>query len=125
MRMLFDDKVSSQKKSSYQVKVAGEWNQFMDKMNMGFFDNNKMYVKSMADYRMRNIARPTPDSHPFSDMSRHKFTPTVPNIKTKLKKTTNKASSQLDSKDLTLNKNKNNQISQPELPRDQSVTSLF
>ena len=69
-RFLLNEKVSSQKKSEYHGRVTTDWKDFTTTMNKGFFDNNKMYIKSMADYRMRNKHQPTPDSHPFSDMSR-------------------------------------------------------
>jgi hypothetical protein len=46
------------KKSEYQVKVKQDWNDFVVNMNKDFFDTNKLYVKSLVDYKTKNYVKP-------------------------------------------------------------------
>ena len=40
-------------------KLNNEWQEFMADTNINFFDNNKLYVKSLADYKTRNYKKTT------------------------------------------------------------------
>jgi hypothetical protein len=50
--------ISSQRKSEYQCILTNEWDGYMKDLNKDFFDNNKLYIKSMQDYKTTHNIKP-------------------------------------------------------------------
>lgn len=70
-KMVIGDKLTNEQKTEYQCKVNNEWGQYMNNVKDGFFDNNKMYIKTMHEYRTKNGIRNKRDSESIEDS----FTP--------------------------------------------------
>ena len=45
-------------KSSYQVDLQAQWQDYLVQFNKGFFDTNKLYLKSMVDYKTMQYKKP-------------------------------------------------------------------
>ena len=45
-------------KSSYQVDLQAQWQDYLIQFNKGFFDTNKLYLKSMVDYKTMQYKKP-------------------------------------------------------------------
>lgn len=55
--MILSNGVSIQKKSLYQTKVVNEWQGFVSSTIQDFFDVNKLYLKSMQDYKTKHMKK--------------------------------------------------------------------
>ena len=53
-KVLKDQNLSFQQRTAYKKQMNADWVEFMADTNMNFFDTNKLYVKSLADYKTRN-----------------------------------------------------------------------
>lgn len=55
--------LSFQKRTSEAVETTNQWKGYVNTMNQDFFDQNKLYLKSVADYKTRIYKKPyVPDS---------------------------------------------------------------
>ena len=50
--MMSPSKFSNEKKSSVKVQLSKDWDKLMSKTNVNFFDSNKLYLKSVDEYKM-------------------------------------------------------------------------
>ena len=50
--------VDAKEKASYQVDLHNQWQDYLVQFNKGFFDNNKLYLKSMQDYKTMHYKKP-------------------------------------------------------------------
>lgn len=46
-------KATNEQKANYYCKVTDEWNNYYKTINKDFFDTNKLYLKSVQDYKNR------------------------------------------------------------------------
>lgn len=60
-KLLKNQNLSFQQRSAYKSKIKNEWAEFMADTNINFFDTNKLYVKSLADYKTRNYVKTKDD----------------------------------------------------------------
>lgn len=51
--VIMNNAFSKEKKSTYQFKLNNEWGDYVKNVNRDFFDSNKLYIKSMHDYRTK------------------------------------------------------------------------
>lgn len=50
--------IGSKDKSAYQVDLQSQWQDYIVQFNKGFFDSNKLYLKSMVDYKTMHYKKP-------------------------------------------------------------------
>lgn len=53
-REMNKEKFSDEQIANYRCKVTDEWQSYVNTLNKDFFDNNKLYIKSMQDYKVKN-----------------------------------------------------------------------
>ena len=53
-KVLRDQNLSFQKRTQYKTGMRDDWKDFVKDTSGNFFDTNKLYVKSLLDYKTRN-----------------------------------------------------------------------
>ena len=56
-KYLKNQNLAFQKRTAYQVKINNQWKGYVDNTNLNFLDENKLYIKSLVDYKTKSYTK--------------------------------------------------------------------